>query len=73
MVILFSVAKTYSSKGKVAINDNRYSLRKYLVLNKQTMAPSLGMLFYTAMYVWRNRRHTFTIGRRFSENSQLIG
>ena len=60
-------------KNKVAKNDNRYSLRKYLVLNKQTMAHRVGMLLYTAMYVWRNIRQFSTIGRRFSKNSQLIG
>lgn len=32
-------------------SDIRYSLAKCLVLNKQTMAKKLGMLFYAAMYV----------------------
>jgi len=47
--------KRYVYNNDASIIDNRYSLRKYLVLNKQTISQKTLMICYTAMYVYLKR------------------
>ena len=49
-------------------SDNRYSLFKYSVLNKQTIAAIVAMLRYTAVYHLSNSDYKATIAKLFSGN-----
>lgn len=65
--------KRYVYNNDASIIDNRYSLCKYLVLNKQTMSQKMLMIIYTAMYFCLNQQVLLANSGYFSDNSQFVG